>query len=99
MLLRYARGLAVTGFNRRLEYPSDARDCVMQRPRGNITIWRKLKFEHNGKTLIGSYAHNSTDQTVEVKSLTSSKTAQLGGLTPEGLARLMLIELANEGKA
>jgi hypothetical protein len=68
--------------------------------KSKIRIWRKFKFEHDGRTLIGSYAYNDADQTVEVRSLQGErKTTQLGGSTPYSLARLLLRELANDGKA
>jgi hypothetical protein len=48
----------------------------------------------------GTYAYTDADQTVEVRSLSGQRRAtQLGGSTPETLARLMLIELADEGNA
>jgi hypothetical protein len=46
------------------------------------------------------YAYAATDQIVEVRSLKGERKAtQLGRTPPESLARLMLIELADEGKA
>jgi hypothetical protein len=66
----------------------------------DIRIWRKLKVEHKDRVLLGSYAYTPEDQIVEVRSRSGERKAtQLGGSTPETLARLMLIELANEGKA
>jgi hypothetical protein len=71
----------------------------MQRPTA-VTVWRALKFDHAGHTIVGSYAYNKTDQTIQVRNLKgSSKTTDLGGMTPEALAKLMLIEMADEGKA
>jgi hypothetical protein len=68
--------------------------------KSKIRIWKKLKAEHGHRVLVGSYAYTDADQTVEVRSLGGQRKAtQLGGSTPETLARLMLIELADEGNA
>jgi hypothetical protein len=68
--------------------------------KSKIRIWKKLKAEHGHRVLVGSYAYTDADQTVEVRSLSGQRRAtQLGGSTPETLARLMLIELADEEKA
>ena len=68
--------------------------------KSKIRIWKKLKAEHGHRVLVGSYAYTDADQTVEVRSRSGQRRAtQLGGSTPETLARLMLIELADEEKA
>jgi hypothetical protein len=68
--------------------------------KSKIRIWKKLKVAHEHNILIGSYAYSEADQIVEVRSIKGARKArQLGGSTPESLARLMLIELADEGKA
>jgi hypothetical protein len=68
--------------------------------KSKIRIWKKLKVEHEHRVLLGSYAHTEADQTVEIRSLNGERKARgLVGSTPEALARLMLIELADEGKA
>jgi hypothetical protein len=68
--------------------------------KSKIRIWKKLKIEHKHRTLLGSYAYREADQLVEVRSLKGERKAtQLGRTPPESLARLMLIELADEGKA
>ena len=68
--------------------------------KSKIRIWKKLKVEHKERTLIGSYAYDDADQLVEVRSLSGErKVTQIGGSTPATLARLMLVELADEGKA
>ena len=65
-----------------------------------METWKTLKVEHKGRTVVGSYAYTKADQIVEVRSIKGERKAtQLGGLTPERLARLMLLELADEGKA
>jgi hypothetical protein len=72
----------------------------MDRRRSKIRVWSKLRVEHKGHILVGSYAYTATDQIVEVRSLKGERKAtQLGRTPPESLARLMLIELADEGKA
>jgi YD repeat-containing protein len=68
--------------------------------KSKIRIWRKLTVEHGGQTFVGSYTYTAADQTVEIRSLKGERKAtQLGGSTPEALAKFMLIELASEGKA
>ena len=66
--------------------------------KSKIRIWKTFKVEHEGRTLVGSYA--CRDQLVEVRSMKGARKAtQLDGSTPEYLAKLMLLELAVEGKA
>ena len=68
--------------------------------KSKIRAWNRLMVKHKGRTLMGSYAYTEVDQIVEVRSISGGRKAtQLGGSTPETLARLMLIELADEGKA
>jgi hypothetical protein len=68
--------------------------------KSKIRLWKKLKVGHGHRVLLGSYAYTEADQIVEVRSWTGERKAtHLGGSTPEILARLMLIELADEGKA
>jgi hypothetical protein len=68
--------------------------------KSKIRIWKSVKVVHAQRVLVGSYAHTKADQTVEVRSLSGDRKArELVGSTPEALARLMLIELADEGKA
>jgi hypothetical protein len=64
--------------------------------KSKIRIWKKLKAEHGHRVLLGSYAYTEADQIVEVRSLRGErKSAQLGGSTPEIMARLLLLELAD----
>jgi hypothetical protein len=68
--------------------------------KSKIRIWKKLKVEHKHRTLLGSYAYREADQIVEVRSIKGERKAtHVGGSGPESLARLMLVELADEGKA
>jgi hypothetical protein len=68
--------------------------------KSQIRIWKRLKVEHGCRVFLGSYAYTEVDQIVEVRSIKGEHRARhLVGSTPEALARLMLIELADEGKA
>jgi hypothetical protein len=63
-----------------------------------IRAWRTISVPFDDRTLIGSYA--SRDGVVEVRSLKGERKATpIGGSTPESLARCMLMELAQEGRA
>jgi hypothetical protein len=55
-----------------------------------------IKLE-NGRVISGTYGHS--DRYVTVKTALGSKTTQIGGSPPKSLARIMLRELADEGKA
>jgi hypothetical protein len=59
--------------------------------------WKTLEIEINGRTVTGSYACEGP--ILNVRTGNGQKATQLGGSTPEGLARIMLRELAEEGKA
>jgi hypothetical protein len=62
-------------------------------------VWNELEVEHGGRMLSGSYAYNPRDKVVEVRNVKGRrKAARIGNLPAKTLARLMLIELANEGK-
>lgn len=68
--------------------------------KSKIRIRKIVKVVHAQRVLVGSYAHTKADQTVEVRSLGGDRKArELIGSAPETLAQLMLIELADEGKA
>jgi hypothetical protein len=71
----------------------------MDEERRNWTIWRTLKIKVDGRSVTGSYAHNRWDKLIEVRTEKGSKITQLRGSSPQGLARLLLRELADEGKA
>jgi hypothetical protein len=60
-------------------------------------IWEVVTAECDGKTIKGSY--RKIGNMVTVKTLHGSKTTQLGGLTPDYLAKMLLRELARKGKA
>ena|ERR1700716_2162957 len=59
--------------------------------------WKTLEIEINGRTVTGSYACEGP--ILNVRTGNGQKATQLGGSTPESLARIMLRELAKEGKA
>jgi hypothetical protein len=69
--------------------------------KSRVRIWKRLKIEHKRRVLLGSYAYTAEDQIVEVRSVKGEHRARhlVAGSTPETLSRLMLIELADEGKA
>jgi hypothetical protein len=74
----------------------------MDQERRNWTMWRRLKIEVEGRSVVGSYSHNRWYKLVEVKTVKGSKITKLvvpGGSSPQVLARLLLRELAKEGKA
>ena len=59
--------------------------------------WEEITSESAGKSIKGSYKRAAN--TVTVKARGGSKAGQLSGLTPEYLAKMLLRELAREGKA
>jgi hypothetical protein len=61
--------------------------------------WKTLTIEIDGRTVSGSYAYNPRGKLVEVRTFNGHKATQLGGSRPESIARLLLHELAKEGKA
>jgi len=61
-------------------------------PRG----WKEITIEYNGKAINGSY--KITGETVIVKTLRGMKDAPISGLTPLYLAKMLLRELAREGR-
>jgi hypothetical protein len=60
-------------------------------------VWEEITTECGGITIKGSY--KKAGNTVTVKASGGSKAAQLSGLTPEYMAKMLLRELAREGKA
>jgi hypothetical protein len=61
-----------------------------------LEVWREITAEYNGKTIKGSFKF--IDGLVAVRTQHGSKTIQLGGQTPEQMAKRLLRELAREGK-
>lgn len=59
-------------------------------------IWSEITTEYNGRTIKGSFKY--LDGVVTVRTPHESKTTQLGGQTPEQLAKTLLRELAREGE-
>ena len=64
--------------------------------RSNLVIWRELAIKFNGNSIRGSFSVSGG--MVTVKSPYGSKMTQVGVLRAENLARIMLGELAQEGK-
>ena len=62
-----------------------------------LEVWREIFAKLDGKIVRGSYLY--ADGVVTVKTPEGSKTDQVGGETPERLAKMLLRELAREGKA
>ena len=61
-----------------------------------LEIWREIAAEYKGKIIKGSFKF--LDGMVAVGTPHGSKTTQLGGQTPEQMAKMLLRELAREGK-
>jgi hypothetical protein len=60
-----------------------------------VGVWREITDVYGGKVTRASY--RLFDRTVTVRTSFGSKTAQIGGHTPDRLARTLLRELVNEG--
>ena len=63
----------------------------------DLVVWNKLTISLGDRVVRGSYAYE--DGLVTINTPVTSKTAQIGNSPPKVLARIMLWELANEGKA
>jgi hypothetical protein len=61
-------------------------------PKKDKRVWRDVVVESGGRRLAGSYAVASG--TIYVRYGERAKATQIGGSTPELLARLMIIEIA-----
>ena len=59
--------------------------------------WKEITIEYNGKFIHGDY--KIAGQMVIVKTVSGMKDAPLSGLTPLYLAKMLLRELAREGRA
>jgi hypothetical protein len=72
-----------------------------RRMASDTRIWNKLTITYKDRdgerTVIGSWS--AKDGMVTVKTPHGEKIAQIGGSTPDVLARMMLRQLATEGKA
>ena len=62
-----------------------------------LEVWREITTEYNGRVIKGSFKF--LDGKVNVRTQHGSMTAQLGGQTPEEMAKTILRELARGGKA
>jgi hypothetical protein len=64
----------------------------------DFAIWKELTIDFRGRTVSGSYS-TSREGLVAVKTLRGSKTTTLSGSNATVIARILLRELAAEGKA
>ena len=63
----------------------------------NLTVWQQVTAEFGGHPLSGSYAIE--DGMVKVKTPHGEKATQIGSFNAEWVARRLLQELAEEGRA
>jgi hypothetical protein len=70
---------------------------TMTKPLDDAEVWRTIEIRFDGRVVRGSWAHDGS--MVQVRTPYADKTTQIGGSPPETLARIMLGELAKEGKA
>jgi hypothetical protein len=63
----------------------------------SLELWREITAEYNGRIVQSSFKF--IDGKVDVRTQHGGKTDQLGGRTPEQVAKTLLRELAREGKA
>ena len=77
---------------------------LLERPRvwerravANLTVWQQITAEFSGHPLSGSYAIE--DGMVKVKTPHGQKATQIGSFNAEWVARRLLEELAEEGRA
>ena len=68
-----------------------------RRAMANLTVWQQITAEFSGQPLSGSYAIE--DGMVKVKTPHGEKATQIGSFNPEWVARRLLQELAEEGRA
>ena len=62
----------------------------------SLGVWKEITDVYGGKITKASY--KSSDRMVTVRTSFGSKTIQIGGHTPERLARMLLRELVDKGK-
>ena len=60
-------------------------------------VWQTIEIRVGGRVVRGSWGHDGS--MAQVRTLHGQKTTQIGGSGPITLARIMLRELAEEGKA
>ena len=65
---------------------------------GELILWKQITAELNGHTVTGLYS-TSREGLVPVRTPYESKSRQLGGSSNSLIARILLRELAAEGKA
>jgi hypothetical protein len=59
--------------------------------------WEEISIEYEGKIISGAY--RKAGNIVSVRTVRAEKEAKLAGFTPLYLAKMLLRELAREGKA
>ena len=64
----------------------------------DFAVWQELTIDFQGRTVSGPYS-TWREGLATVKTLRSSKTTTLGGSNARVIARILLRELAAEGKA
>jgi len=64
---------------------------------GELILWKQITAELNGHTVTGLYS--TAPGLVTVRTPYDSKSRQLGGSSTTLIARILLRELAAEGKA
>jgi len=68
-----------------------------RRAMAKLTVWQQVTAEFGDHPLSGSYAIE--DGMVKVKTLHGEKATQIGSFNAEWVARRLLEELAEEGRA
>jgi hypothetical protein len=63
----------------------------------NLIVWQQIRAEFSGQQLSGSFSIE--DGLVKVKTLHGEKAIRIGSFNPEWVARRLLQELAEEGRA
>jgi len=64
----------------------------------DFNVWKELTIDFRGRTVSGSYS-TSREGLVTVKTLRGSKTTTISRSNVRLIARILLRELAEEGKA
>ena len=67
------------------------------RAMANLTVWQQITAEFSGHPLSGSSAIE--DGMVKVKTPHGEKATEIGSFNPEWVARRLLQELTEEGRA
>ena len=59
----------------------------------------ELWIRYRGRLVIGQVEFDSEHDIVTVRTAKGERSTQVGGMTPDGMARMLLHELVREGKA